>query len=39
MNRASFFEWHEIFEKVRESVMDDERFERSKEVRTPELIG
>ena len=39
MNRASFFEWHKRFQEGRESVRDDERCERSKEVRTPELIG
>ena len=39
MNRASFFEWHKRFKEVRESVMDDERCGRSKEVRTPKLIG
>ena len=35
MNRASVFEWHKRFKEVRES----ERCGRSKEVRTPELIG
>ena len=39
MNRASVFEWHKRFKKDRESVRDDERCGRSKEVRTPELIG
>ena len=39
MNRASVFEWHKTFKEGRESMKDDERFERSKEVRTPELIG
>ena len=39
MNRASVFEWHKRFKEVRESVRDDERCERSKEVDTPELIG
>ena len=39
MNRASVFEWHKRFKEVRESVRDDERCARSKEVRTPELIG
>ena len=39
MNRASVFECHKIFKEVRESVRDDERCGRSKEVRTPELIG
>ena len=39
MNRASVFEWHKRFKGGRESVRDDERCGRSKEVRTPELIG
>ena len=39
MNRASVFEWHKRFKKGRESVREDERCGRSKEVRTPELIG
>ena len=39
MNQASVFEWHKIFKEGRESVRDDERSGRSKEVRTPELIG
>ena len=39
MNQASVFEWHKRFKEGRESVRDDERWERSKEVRTPELIG
>ena len=39
MNRASVFEWHKRFKEGRESVRDDKRCERSKEVRTPELIG
>ena len=39
MNRASVFEWHERFKEGRESVRDDERCGRSREVRTPELIG
>ena len=33
------FEWHEILKEGRESVKDDERYGRSKEIRTPELIG
>ena len=36
-NRASVFEWHKRFKEGRESVRDDERCGRSKEVRTPEL--
>ena len=39
MNQASVFEWHKRFKDGRESVRDDERCERSKEVNTPELIG
>ena len=39
MNRASVFEWHNRFKEGKESVRDDERCGRSKEVRTPELIG
>ena len=39
MNRSSVFDWHKIFEEGRESVRDYERCGRSKEVRTPELIG
>ena len=39
MNRASVFEWHKRFKGGRESVRDDERYGKSKEVRTPELIG
>ena len=33
------FEWHKSFKKGRESVRDDERCGKSKEVRTQELIG
>ena len=39
MNRASVFEWHKRFKEGRESVRDDKRCGRSKEVNTPELIG
>ena len=39
MNQASVFEWHKRFEEGRESVSDDEKCGRSKEVSTPELIG
>ena len=39
MNRASIFEWHKRFKEGREFVRDDERCGRSKEVRTPELLG
>ena len=38
MNRASVFEWHKRFKEDRESVWDDERCGRSKEVNKPELI-
>ena len=39
MNRASVFEWHKRFKEARESVRDDERCARSKEVNIPDLIG
>ena len=39
MNRVSVFEWHKRFKEGRESVRDDERCVKSKEVNTPELIG
>ena len=39
LNRASVFEWHKRFKECRESVRGDERYGRSKEVNTPELIG
>ena len=39
MNRASDFEWHKRFKEGKESVRDNERYGRSKEVNTPELIG
>ena len=39
MNQTSVFEWHKRFKEGRESVRDDERCGRSKEVNTPELIG
>ena len=38
ISRASVFEWHKRFKEVRESVRDDERRRRSKEVNTPELM-
>ncbi len=38
MNRASVFEWHKRFKEGRESVRDDEKCGRSKEVNTQELI-
>ena len=39
MNRASVFEWNKRFKEDRESVRDDERCGRRKEVNTPELIA
>ena len=39
MNRGSVLEWHKKSKEGRESVRDDERCGRSKEVRRPELIG
>ena len=39
MNWASVFEWQKRFKEGRESVRDDERCGRSKEVNTPDLIG
>ena len=39
INRASVLERHKGFKEGRESVRGDERCRRSKEVRTPELIG
>ena len=39
MNQASVFEWHKRFKVGMESVRNDERCGRSKEVNTPELIG
>ena len=39
MNRGSVFEWHKRFKEGRESVRDDERCGKSKEVNTPEMIG
>ena len=39
MNRASDFEWHKRFKEGGESVRDDKRCGRSKEVNTPALIG
>ena len=38
MNWAWVFEWHKRFKEARESVRDDERCGRSKEVNTPKLI-
>ena len=39
MNRASVFKRYKIFKEGGESVRNDERCGRSKEVRTPEMIG
>ena len=39
MNRAWVFEWRKRLKEGRESVRDNERCGRSKEVNTPELIG
>ena len=39
MNRASVLEWHKRFKEGRESVRDDDRCGKSKEINTPELIG
>ena len=39
MNRVSVFEWHKRFKEGRESLTDDKRCGRSKEIRKPELIG
>ena len=39
MNQASVLEWHKRFKEGRESVRDDQRCGRSKEVNTPELSG
>ena len=39
MNRASVFESYKRFKEGRESVRDNEKCGRSKEVNRPELIG
>ena len=39
MNRGSVFEWQKRFKEARDSVRDDERCGRSKEVNKPKLIG
>ena len=39
MNRVSVFEWYKRFKEGRDSVRDDKRCRRSKEVNIPELIG
>ena len=38
MNLASVFAWHKRLNESRESVRDDDRCRRNKEVNTPELI-
>ena len=39
MNRSSVFEWHKRFNEGRESVRENKKCGRSKEVNAPELIG
>ena len=39
INPASAFEWHKRFKEGTESVRDDERYGRSKEVNTPEFVS
>ena len=39
MNQSSVFQWHKRFKEGRESLRDDERCGRSREVRTSEMIG
>ena len=39
MDRASVFEWQKRFKEDRESMRDDERCGRSREVNTPELVA
>ena len=39
MNQASVFEWHKRFKEGTESVRDDEKCGRSKEINKPVLIG
>ena len=39
MNRVSVFEWYKRFKNGKETVRDDERCGRRKEVNTPDLIG
>ena len=39
MNRTSVLDWHKRFMEGRKSVREEERCGRSKEVRTPELMG
>ena len=39
INRASVVEWHMRFKEARESVRNDGKCGKSKEVNTPQLIG
>ncbi len=39
MNRASVFEWHKRCKEGRESVRDDKRWKRNKEVDWPKGLG
>ena len=39
INQASVFEWYKGLKEGRESVREEERCGRSKEVNTPELTG
>ena len=39
MNRASVFEMYKRFKEGKESVRDDKRCGRCKEINTPQLIG
>ena len=39
MNRALVFEWNKRFKEGRESVRDNEKCGRGKEVNNPEFIG
>ena len=39
INRASVSEWHKRLKEGRKSVRDNERFARSNEFNTPQLIG
>ena len=39
MNRASVYEWHKRFKEGTESMRDDERCRRTKQVNRPQLIG
>ena len=39
MGRSLVFEWYKRLKQGRESVRDNERCGRSREVRTPELVG